>query len=901
MIDWPRRIVRRARALTRSAALDHELDDEMRFHLDMEAEELARTRGIPLAEARRRAMVAFGGVDRHKEAHRDARGVRWLEEMVGDVGFAARSLRRTPGFLAVTVLALALGIGATTAIFSVVHGVLLRPLPYPEPDRVVQVWQLGADGKENAFSDPNFEDVRDQSRSFSALAQFSGVSTVSVAGASEPVRVRGARVSRGFFDVLGVKPAVGRLFAPEELRENGPAVVVVSHRFWRTYLSARPAVVSGGTLTFDGRVFSIVGVMPPELDFPRDVDLWVPRELEGRLPSRTAQNWYVLGRLAPGVSAEQASADAGAIAKRLKQQLGDRTWMSDVKVTPLQEQLTGKVKPVLQLLLAASGFLLLIACANVVNLLVARLATRQGELAVRVALGAGRGRLVRQFLAEALLLSLVGGGIGVWLAHAGVRALLAMDPGTLPRLQEVGVSVPVLLFALGVSVLTAVLLGLVAAWRATTGDVRESLMAAGRSQAQGSTGQRVRESLVVAQVALTLVLLVGAGLLGRSFYTLMSVDPGYRTERTVVLDLNLPSASDSVEARRLVQSYDLMLDRLRQLPGVREVGAVNALPLAGGGSRGNGTFLIMSSVDEPLDPRDYGKYLGDKARTGSAEYRLASAGYFRAMGVPLVRGRLFEDRDDAGSPHVAVISQSLAETRWPNEEPIGKVIQFGNMDGILTPFTVVGIVGDVREASLESKPRPTFYGHYKQRPRRISTMNLVVAGSADPAQTAGAAGRVVRELLPDVPPRIRSIETVIAESVADRRFILLLVGVFGGAALLLATLGVYGVIAFLVAQRQQELAVRVALGAQSGDVLRLVLRQGAVLALIGVAVGGAAAFGLTRVLAGTLEGMLYGISRTDPVAFGGVALLLAAVALVASWVPARRAAKVDPMRVLRGG
>ena len=823
-----------------------------------------------------------------------------MESLVRDLRYVTRSLLRTPAFFAVTVLTLALGIGATTAIYTVIDGVLLRPLPYPEPERVVHLWQVNSRGgqvsPQNQVADANFRDWQQQSRSFAAMAEIGGGGLTSVAGASEPVRARAASVSDGFFAVMGVRPMRGRTFVPDEQREGGAPAVVVSHGFWQRYLNADPAVAGARTLTFQNRVHTIVGVMPPELDYPAGVDLWTPRELESRLPSRTAHNWRVVARLAPGVTVEQARTELSAISRRLKQELGDQTWMVDAAVVPLREQLTGRARPALLVLLGASAVLLLIACANVVNLLVARMAARQGEIALRLALGAGRGRLARQFVTEAMVLSTVGGALGVLFAAIGVKSLLALEPGNLPRVGDVGVSWGVLAFALGISVLTALAMGLLTALRGTSGDLRSALAEAQRTQAGAGSSYRIRGALVVAQVAMTLVLLVGAGLLGRSFMRLLSVDPGYRTERAVVMDLAFPNSGEADALRQLVRFYDELLGRLKAVPGVAEVGGTNAVPLAGNQS-GNGSFLVMTSPDEKLSFENMGQLFRDPTRTGQAEFRVASAGYFRAMNIPLIRGRLFDDRDAPDAPHVAVINQSLAKAKWPNEDPIGKTIQFGNMDGDLRPFTIVGIVGNIREASLAAEPQPTFYAFYRQRPMKAGAVNVVMQGTADAPAMIAAARAIVRELRPDIPPRFRTIETVVAESVADRRFVLLLVGAFGGAALLLATLGVYSVISYLVTQRKQEIGIRVALGAQTRDVVRMVLRQGATLALVGIVVGAVAALGLTRVV----SGMLFGISPNDPVAFVGVIAVLAAVALVASFVPARRASRVEPMSILRGG
>ncbi|HVE78593.1 MAG TPA: ADOP family duplicated permease, partial [Gemmatimonadaceae bacterium] len=642
-----------------------------------------------------------------------------METFARELRHVTRALLRTPGFFAVTVLTLGLGIGATTAIFSVIHGVLLRPLPYPEPDRIVQAWQLDAAGNQMQVSDPNFEDWRAQSRSFAALAEFQGAGVTSVSGGAEPVRARVASVSADFFRALGVRPVLGRVFVPEEQQPGGPPAVVVSHAFWRQQLGGDRSAL-GRALTFQDNAHTVVGVMPPALDFPGGAELWAPRDLTPRLTSRTAHNSQVLGRLREGVTLEQAREELSAISRRLKQELGDATWMADATVVPLREQLVGGVRQTLLVLLAGSAVLLLIACANVVNLLVARMAAREGEVALRLALGAGRGRLAMQFVAEALVLSLAGGALGLLLAAALLPALLALSPGNLPRAAEIGMSWPVLLFALGISVLAAVALGLLTALRGARGELREAMAQSQRTQAGAGSSYRVRGALVVSQIALTLVLLVGVGLLGRSFLRLLDVRPGYRTERAVVLDLSLPSPSGSdaaAEAARLGRFYDDLVGRLRAIPGVAEVGGVDAFPLTGR-NPGNGTFLVMSSPDESVRMEDLTPLFRDSSRTGQADFRVASGGYFRAMGIPLVRGRLFDDRDAPDAPHAALISQTLARTRWPNEDPVGKVIQFGNMDGDLTPFTIVGIVGDVREASLAAEPRPVFYANVRQRARR---------------------------------------------------------------------------------------------------------------------------------------------------------------------------------------
>ena len=821
---------------------------------------------------------------------RRMRAREWWEGWVQDLRFGIRQFARSPGFFAIAVATLALGIGATTSIFSVIRGVLLRPLPYPEPDRIVQVWQVNGNSPRNQFSDANFDDVRAATRSFAAFAEVSSMGAISVSGGAEPVRARGAVVSKDFFAALGVRPLRGRLFAPEELVQNGRPAMLVSRAFWEQHLGGSETAV-GQTLRFSGQPYTVIGVMPATLDYPIGTDVWLARELDEKLPSRTAHNWQAIARLAPGATLGQARAEVSGVARRLKLQYGSDTQMDDVALVPLHEQIVGRSQGTLVMLLAGSLLLLLIACANVVNLLIARMAARQAEVALRVALGAGRARMVQQCLAESLLLSLTAAAIGMVIALAGVKLLLAIQPGNLPRIQEVHVDWQVLLFAVVVATAAALAMGIVTAWRGMRGDLREALAQSQRTQGGSMSSERVRRSLVVAQVAMAVVLLVATGLFGHSFLRLLAVNPGFASERRLVVDI---ASSGTMDERR--QLFDELIRRFSALPGVAAVGGANVVPL-GGGSTSNGTFLIMSSLDERVEMDQMERMMQDASRTGQAEFRLASDGYFKAMGIPLQRGRVFDDRDAPDAPHVAVISASLARNRWGTENPIGRVIQFGNMDGILTPFTIVGVVGDVREASLASDPKPMFYASYRQRPRTAYRFNFVIATAGDPALVIAAAQRIVREVRPDLPPRFRTIDAIVSGSVADRRFVLSLVGVFGAAALVLAALGIYSVISYLVTQRAREIGIRVALGARSEDVVRMVLRQGVALAAVGIAIGSLTSFAATR----AIETMLFGVSATDPVAFGSVIATLAGVAVLASWLPARRAARVEAMEVLRIG
>jgi predicted permease len=804
-------------------------------------------------------------------------------------------LAKQRGFTALTVLTLALGIGATTAIFSVVYGVLLRPLPYPRPDRIVAVKEVSPKYGRMNFSDPNFEDLRSSNRSLQGMAEYSAW-VQSISGATEPTRSKVATVSRDFFIALGVQPVIGRAFSPEDQREGASPAVLVSHTYWRQDLGGS-ADLSRYKLKMQDRVYSVVGVLPPRFSFPDGASLWIPRELFERVPSRTAHNWQVVGRLRDGVTLGQARADLSSIARAVKQKFGDDTWMSDAAVTPLQSALTSQFRPSLLLLLAAVGFLLLVACANVANMLLSQASSRERELAVRSALGATRARLLRQFLAEALLLSTLGGGLGTLAAVWSMDALLALAPTDLPGLDSVAVNLPVLLFALGISVLVAVGLGIFTAVRATSGELQSTLIEAGRGQAGSQRSHRVGRVIVVAQFATTIVLLVGAGLLGRSLLRVLSVDPGFRAEQIIAMDLQLPLGwgwdAPAPALRRQVDFLNTLFSRLRNIPGVSEVGGTNSIPLDQG--LPDGIFTVLNPEEVPARMEDFDRLWQDATRTGDADYCVVHEGYFRALGIPLLQGRMFDDRDVMDAPHTALISQSLARGKWPNENPIGRTIEFGNMDGDLRLLTVVGVVSDVREYTLEKPPRHTIYVNYRQRPQKTSEFTVVLRTGADPCAVFSAARGIVGELNPDVPPRFRTFSQVFYASLGTRRFNLTLVGVFAAAALLLAVAGIYGVMAYSVAQRTREFGVRIALGAGPAHLLSMVLSQGMCTAAAGLAIGIAGSLALTR----AMKSLLFGVSPTDPLTFSAVALLLAGVALLACYLPARRATRVDPIVALR--
>ncbi len=814
-----------------------------------------------------------------------------MNTLLKDVRFGLRMLAKNPGFTTVAVLTLALGIGTTVAIFSVVYGVLLHPLPYFQPDRLLALSEVNSHGGHMNFADPNFADVRASSQSLDGVAEY-GAWLESVAEASEPTRTMTATVSRDFFPLLHVQPAIGRGFAPEDQRFGAAPVALVSYGYWKQYLGGT-SDLTRVKLNIENHDVAVIGVLPAGFRFPKESDIWVPRELLETLPSRTAHNWHVLVRMREGVLLAQARSELTGIARRLKQQFGKDTMMEDISAVTLQDFLTKDVRKPLFILLGAVGFLLLVACANAANLLLARVAAREREFAIRVALGAGRVRLISQFLTEALMLALAGGALGVVLAQWGVAALLAIAPANLAPSEHVSVNLPVLLFALTMAVGVALSLGFFAAWRAASGNTEQALTERGQGYLGTVQGHRLGRTVATAQLAITLVLLVGAGLLGRSLLRVLSVDPGFRTDHILTMDLALPPAEKDTEKVQRLSLLNNLLAQLRALPGIKEVGCINDLPL--GSDMSDGIFVVMNPGEPAPRMDQLEKLFQDSTRSGIADFGVASEGYFRALGIPLIRGRMFNASDTMDSPHVALISQALARERWPNQDPLGQTVEFGNMDGDLRLLTVVGIVGDVRVASLESKPPGIIYVDSQQRPADLYDFTVVMHTSLPPATLIPAARRIVAQLAPDVPPDLSTFTKVFSDSLKARYFNLLLVGVFAACALLLAMAGIYGVMAYSVEQRTREFGVRMALGAEVADVLRLVLRQGLIIVAVGAALGIVGSFALTRIM----STMLFGITATDPITFAAVTILMVLVALAASYVPARRATKVDPMVALR--
>jgi len=654
-------------------------------------------------------------------------------------------------------------------------------------------------------------------------------------------------------------------------------------------------------LTMEGTVYSVIGVMPGGFDFPSRTAVWIPRELEPELPSRTAHNWRGIGRLRDGITVARARANLSAIARRIRKQYGEKVDLNGAAVVPLSDSLVGDTRSALLTLLGAAGLLLLVACANIAGLLLARTSARRKELAVRAALGAGRGRLLQQFLAESFLLCLVGGVLGVGMAAAGIRMFPAILPANLPRQEGIAMNVPVLLFALAAIAAVAISLGLFAGCRAATGDLQESLTASSRGYSSGRASQRFRGFVVIGEIATTLVLLVGAGLLGRSFFRLIATSPGFNQQNLITMEFSPPAleGQEGMQQAALVRQVHLLddiLTRLRAIPGAQSVGLAGAIPVAAGDNLADGDFLILHGEAPPTNADEWDRIAQNPSQVGHALYAVANQEYFRTLGIPLIRGRLFGEQDDWNAPHVAVISESLARQRWPDQNPIGRTIDFGNMDGNVKPLTIVGIVGDVRARGLNLPPSPIIYVDYRQRGMRAnSSPAIVMRSTASGGEMISAARAIFRDLAPDVPVQFATFADQMGAWLADRRFLLFLMGGFAAAALALAAVGIYGVVAFSVTRRTQEIGIRLALGGQRHDILCLVAGEGVRLAATGVALGMAASLAITRLL----SNLLFGVSATDPLTFGAVASLLPLVALAASYLPARRAMRLDPGTALR--
>ena len=795
-----------------------------------------------------------------------------MDTLLQDLRYALRSLRRNPGFTAAAVLTLALGIGANSAIFSVVRGVLLRDLPYPEPAQLMTVWGHYPSTGRSTVSLPDYRDWREGSRSFDELAARYG-RTVNLSGTGEPEQVTNDLVTTNFFRALGVGPALGRGFLEEEGVTGTGEVAVLSHALWQRRFGGDTALV-GRTVLLNGTPYTVVGITPAGFRFMRDVDVWTPLALD--LPTqRRAEFLTVFGRLRPGATREQAKADVDAVARRLAAEYPETNagWTS-LEVLPLKDYLVGDVRPALLVFSGGVALVLLIACANVANLLLARATSRAREISVRMALGAGRTRLMRQLLTESMLLALVGGIAGVALAVWAVRALQLGASGLLPRLDEVQVDGMVIVFSLVLATVTGLLFGLAPALRLAGGTVAGMLRDGTRASGDRRVA-RFRNGLVLGEVALAVVLLVGATLLIRSFDRLSRVDLGFDTEGVLTYALVLPSAVVEDEGQ-LPALYDRILEQTRALPGVQSVAMTTGVPMGGAN-------YITFAIEGRTPPPDVGEDVQPFAVTPE---------HFVTLGIPLRRGRLLDERDAAGAPAVAVVSDELVRRFFGGGDPIGRRIRVDG--GEESWLTIVGVVGDVAQEEVTAAPYPQIYASLAQNPQRSVAVVLRTAG--DPATLAQPARQALAAAAPGIPPRdLRTLEERVADTIAMPRVSAAVIGLFAALALALAAIGLYGVLAYSVVQRTREIGIRIALGARRAEVLGLIVRQGMRPALAGIAVGLVAALAATRVLAS----LLYGVTTTDPSTFVAVPLFLAAVSLLAAWLPARRAAGVDPMVALR--
>ncbi len=897
-MNWLRIIWARFQALFRKRELDAEMDDEMRSHIELRTQENISA-GLKPEEARYAALRQFGWTESIKEDCRDRTQVRWLEELVQDIRYGARQLRKNPGFTTVAVLTLALGIGANTALFSVVDGVLLRPLPFPEHQRLVTLWESNpAQGvDQQAVSPPNFADWQAQSSAFEEMAFWTGPNDFNLVTQDGSEKVRESYASSGLFRVLRIEPQLGRGFLAEEDSPQGPQVAVISHRLWQERFGG-DARVAGQTLTVDTygrRTYTVVGVMPPGFQFPSDTELWLPAGWNGLPQNRRGGHWLnVLARLKPGKTLAQARAEMDAIQARMAQQNRGAGMASEVSVVPLLKQTVGRnMRTALLVLWGVVAGVLLIACANVANLMLARAASRQKEIALRLALGAGRWRVMRQLLTESILLALFGGGVGALFGYWGVKVFIAASPANIPRLAEASLDGAALCFTAGAAVLTGVVFGLVPAWQFTRPDLNETLKEGARNASTGVSAGHIRSSLVVVEVALATVLLVGAGLMLQSFAKLFATDRGFRAEHLLTVELDFSVAGFTTwvrptETRPQVRLRELM-ERVRQLPGVESAGA---------------TYRFLRKDNHPpIQPFSIlGRPPAYEGERLMADHGAITPDYIRTLGMRRLLGRDFTEADTLGAPEVVLVNESFVRRFFPNQNPLGNHVMMDaaaplgatNQWGQSVWSEIVGVVSDTKSLSPQPEAVPEVFRPYWQWP--MQSPILLVRTRGDPAALIEAIRRETKSVIPSLPsPKIRLMTERVGESIAAPRFQAGLLNIFGGAALLLAACGIYGVLAYTVTQRQRELGIRLALGAQKRHVVSLVIGQGMKLALAGLALGLVAALALTRVM----RTLLYRVAPTDPLTFAAVPLLLAGIALFACWVPAHRAAKVDPMAALR--
>jgi predicted permease len=819
-----------------------------------------------------------------------------MEKLLQDIRYSVRILRKSPGFTLVAIVALALGIGATTAIFSVIYSVALRPLPFKEPDRLVKVWgKLEKQGiPKNWISQPELYDLQDNTQSFEDFAAFF-TSGANLTGGDSPERVSAAFVNASLFPLLRVQPAIGRAFTEEEDKAGAGNVVILSNGLWKRRFASDPSVVNT-TISLNGNSYTVLGVMPPGFSYPDNVELWTPIGFDKANPgNRGSHGLEVLSRVKQGVSIAQAKSEISSLANALAEKYPN-FYPADggfsFFLAQLQEEVVGNVKPMLILLIVSVTLVLLIACANVANMLLARATVREKEVALRAALGAGRARLIRQLLTESVMLALVGGALGVLLALFGVKLFVAFGPQNIPRINEIRVDLLVLGFSLLVTVLTGIVFGLAPALHISRPDLNNSL----KEGSRGSTGSRhfVRNALVVAEVAFALMLLIVAGLTMKSFQRLLGINLGFRTENVLTMRLTLPQTKYQ-QNEQVATFYRRFIEQVKALPGVESAGAVTILPLSGSYSSGT-TLVEDTSAGEGLQKFQGHPYL-------EADRRSVTPGYFESLGATLLKGRLITEADTDKSPPVAVVDEKFARRFWPDGEAVGKRVAVGGGPNNITWGEIVGVIGHIRHygTNKEGQDRAYFpegreqiYFPHAQNPAR--TMYLAIHTSTDAASLTNPVRNVALSLDKDLPVyEVKTLEQLVSNAVANPRLNLVLMGIFASVALILATVGIYGVMSYSVTQRTHEIGIRMALGAQSTDVLKMVLRQGVALTGVGVVAGLAGALLTTRLM----SSLLFGVSATDPVTFAVIPLLIAGVALGASFVPARRATKVDPMVALR--
>ena len=855
---------------------DFELDDEVHGYVDLLAEEKMRA-GMKPEEARRTARIELGGVEQVKENVREARAGAWFDSLLQDIRYGVRMLVKNPGFTAIAVLTLALGIGANTAMFSVIDAVLIRPLPYKNPSRLVLIWESEAGN--NAPDPATFLAFQRQNRVFEYMAG-SRVSGLNLTGAERPERIGATDVTTDFFSLLGVNPLLGRTFSAQDAPGRP---VVLSYALWQRMFAGNSDVI-GRQLTLDGEMYTISAIMPASFQYPDAADAWVlspfavPRDVlkPTEDPSQQSGHHYfeTIARLKPGVTLQQAQADLDVIAKQIKTTDSEQALNSGIVLDTLQEDRVGDVRPALLVLFGAVGLVLLIACANVANLFLARGLKRQREMSLRMALGASRRRIFQQLILEGLLLVACGGLLGFALALAGFAPLVSLMPPDMRDLVHLQIDSRILLFTILASVATGILFGLAPAFGTVAHNLNDALKEGARNSSEARGHNRLRQLLVVSEISLALILLVGAGLLIRSYSRLQSVQQGFNPHNVLTAQIALPQSAYPNPAQR-VAFLDTVISSLKNLPGVSSAAADTRLPLNAGGSSRSLVVEGRTRQDQDPDP----------------DYSVVTPDFFSVLQIPLLSGRIIAESDSLTSPTVSVINQSMARYFWPGQDPIGKRFQ---IDGATNWLEVVGVVRDVHQRSLSDKLRPAFFVPYAQDP--WASITLIVRTTPTPESLISAVQQAVTSLDSNQPLyRVRTLDAIVFLSVAEKRFNMLLLEIFAGIALLLAAIGIYGVISYSVAQRTSEIGIRMALGAQRRDVLRLVLGQGVKLAGIGILIGVAAAFALTRLM----SSLLFGVGAYDPVAFAAAALILLLVAISACYIPARRAIAVDPMVALR--